>query len=115
MRVLVCGGRNFNDTALAYRTLDRVHRERMIGVVIEGDAPGADRIAGYWARRNHIDDLKFKADWKTHGNAAGPIRNARMISEGRPNLVVAFAGGRGTADMVARAKAAGVKVIEVGQ
>jgi hypothetical protein len=32
--------------------------------------------------------------------------------EWRPDLLVAFAGGKGTADMVRRARAAGVEVIE---
>lgn len=113
MRVLVCGGRDFSDTKLAYRTLDQMHRERPISVIIEGDARGADRIAGYWARRNRIDSLKFPAGWKAHGKGAGPMRNEQMLREGKPSLVVAFPGGRGTADMVRRAKAAGVEVIEV--
>jgi len=55
----------------------------------------------------------FLANWRTHGKAAGPIRNQQMLDEGRPHLVVAFPGGTGTADMVRRAKAAGVPVMEV--
>ena len=35
-----------------------------------------------------------------HGNAAGPIRNQRMLDHGKPDIVVAFPGGSGTADMV---------------
>jgi hypothetical protein len=50
------------------------------------------------------------ADWNTHGRAAGPIRNQRMLDEVKPELVVAFPGGRGTADMVRRAREAGVNV-----
>ena len=38
---------------------------------------------------------------------------ARMLEEGRPDLVIAFPGGRGTADLVARARRAGVEVMEV--
>jgi hypothetical protein len=38
------------------------------------------------------------ADGKKHGRAAGPIRNQKMPEE-KPELVVAFPGGRGTADM----------------
>lgn len=112
MRLLVCGGRDFSDTTLAYRVLDKLHRERMIGVVIEGDARGADRIAGYWARRNRIDNLKFPADWRAHGKAAGPIRNKRMLDEGKPDAVLAFPGGRGTANMIEQARGAGIEVIE---
>jgi len=54
----------------------------------------------------------FDADWKL-GKKAGPLRNQRMIDEGRPDLVVAFPGGKGTADMVRRAEAAGVKVLKI--
>ena len=56
----------------------------------------------------------FPADWIRHGRAAGPIRNEQMLREGCPDLVVAFHDdpglGRGTADMVRRALAAGVPV-----
>jgi hypothetical protein len=36
-----------------------------------------------------------------------------MLDDGKPELVVAFPGGRGTADMMRRAREAGVEVIEV--
>ena len=46
-------------------------------------------------------------------NVHGHIRNQQMIDEGKPDLVVAFKGGTGTADMVRRAKKHNIKVIEV--
>ena len=55
MRVLVCGGRDFADSALLYGVLDELNRTKTVICVIEGDARGADRLAGQWARRNHID------------------------------------------------------------
>ncbi len=112
-RVLVCGGRNFSDRIGAYRELDRLHSELGFEVLIEGDARGADRIAGYWARCKRLDNLKFRADWRKHGRAAGAIRNQRMLDEGRPDLVIAFPGGHGTQDMKRRAKDAGLPVIEL--
>ena len=112
-RVLVCGGRDFSDTALAYSVLDKLHKDRLIGVVIEGDARGADRIAGYWARKNRIENLKYPADWDKIGRRAGLARNRQMLREGKPDVVVAFPGGSGTAHMVRIAKEAGVEVIEV--
>jgi len=110
MRILVCGGRDFDRTDMAYRALDALHKAKGIDVVIEGDARGADRIGGYWARKNRIENLKFPADWKLLGKSAGAIRNQKMLDEGKPELVVAFPGGRGTADMVARAEQAGIRV-----
>jgi len=114
MRVLVCGGRDFSDRGAIHKALNDLSRAEVIDAVIEGDAHGADRIAGYWARQRGITNLKFKADWATHGKGAGPIRNQRMIDEGRPDLVVAFPGGKGTADMTRRARSAGIDVVEVG-
>lgn len=113
MRVLVCGGRDFSDCGLLFDTLDALAKTEMIDCIIEGDARGADRIAGAWAKRRRVDLRLYPADWKTHGKAAGPIRNQRMIDDGRPDLVIAFPGGRGTADMVRRAEAAGVTVHKI--
>lgn len=113
IRVLVCGGRKFADRDLLNRTLSDLHRTRGIDCIIEGNARGADRLAGFWARKHRIDNIKFDADWARDDKAAGPIRNQRMLDEGRPDLVVAFPGGSGTADMVRRARHAGVRVVSL--
>ena len=55
----------------------------------------------------------FQADWAGLGRKAGPIRNKLMLDEGKPDLVVAFPGGRGTAHMTRIARGAGIEVIEV--
>jgi hypothetical protein len=55
----------------------------------------------------------YQADWKGLGRKAGPIRHQQMLDESQPALVVAFPGGRGTADMVCRARGADIEVIEV--
>ncbi len=113
MRVLVCGGRDFRDERVAFNALDRLHEELDFEVVIHGCAGGADQLAGEWARHRRLGELRFPADWAKHGKAAGPIRNQQMLEKGKPDLVVAFPGGRGTADMVQRARRAGVDVMEV--
>ncbi len=113
-------GREWN---LLVDTLTRLKAERGITEIIHGAAHGADTLAGQWARRQHatgrVLETPFKANWYPNGRSggldrtAGFIRNQRMLDEGKPDLVVAFSGGRGTADMVKRARAAGVEVIEV--
>ena len=107
-RVLVCGGRDFDARTRVYNALDAL---RPIGLIIHGGANGADRLADDWAAWRCIERKVFKADWKKYGPSAGPRRNAEMLRM-LPDLVVAFPGGRGTADMVRRAKAAGVFVME---
>lgn len=120
MRVLVCGGREFDDWLLLNETLKRLYTscgtESL--TVIQGGAKGADFLARVWCKYMNLTCLKvsheeYPADWKQYGKIAGSIRNQQMLDKGKPDLVVAFPGGRGTADMVRRAKKAGVEVIEV--
>ena len=109
MRVLVCGGRSYRNRELVNVVLDHSGAT----AIIEGGAKGADALAADWAIANGVPVHTFVADWHGHGPAAGPLRNQRMLDEGKPDKVVAFPGGRGTADMVRRAHKAGVEVFEV--
>lgn len=111
MKVLVCGGRDYADKLALWCVLDGLGPPE-VSAIISGMARGADSFAAEWAERFGFALLKFPADWEAHGRAAGPIRNQRMLDEGKPDLVVAFPGGRGTADMVGRAKKAGIPVKE---
>lgn len=113
MRVLVCGGRDFRDKELLNQVLNDLAKVEVIDCIIEGDAEGADRLAGFWAKKHHVDLLLYPADWNRHKKSAGPIRNQKMLDEGKPDLVIAFPGGKGTAHMVKIAKEAGVEVKEI--
>lgn len=69
-----------------------------------------------WAEDKGVPHKPFPVtseEWARIGPKAGPLRNMRMLTEGCPDLVVAFSGGRGTASMKRIAKAAGVHVITV--
>ncbi len=109
--VLVCGGREFCFRRVVYASLDGLIPRPT--EIIHGGAWGADQLADDWAAFREVPRRTFLADWETHGKKAGPMRNQRMLDEGRPNLVIAFPGARGTADMVRRAKEARIPVIEV--
>lgn len=133
MRLLVCGGRSYgeipagcpSDQIAAYRlacgraifllreTLDHLHDDLHFTDLIHGAAKGADRHALQWALPKGLTINEFCPDWKKLGKAAGPIRNQQMLDIGKPDLVVAFPGGAGTADMVKRARAANIRVIEI--
>jgi aspartokinase-like uncharacterized kinase len=110
MRVLVCGGRDYERKLKVWKTLDDIHKETPIIFIIHGGARGADRLARDWSDANKVADIGFAANWGEHGRAAGPIRNQQMLDEGKPDLVIVFPGGRGTADMVRKARAAGIEV-----
>lgn len=111
MRILVCGGRRYSDRWRVFGVLD--HYLPRVTAIIHGDAPGADRLAEQWCYERGVPMQSFPAQWETHGDRAGPIRNAQMLADGKPDLVVAFPGGHGTADMVRRAMDKGVAVLRV--
>jgi hypothetical protein len=126
LKVLVCGGRNYSDKQKLYQVLDGMHSAGInsgppyitqIVEIINGGATGADKLAQDWSRdRKRLDGKKilcatYLAQWNIHGGAAGPIRNQEMLDKGKPDIVVAFPGGEGTADMVSRAKTASVPVV----
>lgn len=132
MRVIVCGGRNYGEVPNVTPSLspqeltkesERASREREklirvlrsydISDLAQGGASGADGYAEAWADLMGVPCKTYKAKWRLHGKGAGPIRNQQMLDEFKPDAVIAFPGGKGTADMVRRAKASGVRVIEV--
>lgn len=131
--LLVCGGRRFgverhrNNGALTlkaqrervflHQTLDHLYVERGFTHLMHGDADGADSVAGAWARGHGVPEVRVPANWDFYGTSAGFRRNiamAEMLTKRSKDsdFVVAFPGGRGTADMIIRARRAGLEVIE---
>lgn len=115
VRVLVCGGRDYVDRGRVFSVLDKLGLPRGRTLLIEGGASGADRLARRWAQSRGVQTVTYDANWKFLGRSAGHVRNSAMLKHGRPTLVVAFPGGDGTADMVAKARAASVDVLEVDE
>lgn len=111
--VLVCGGRDYDDEARLFSILDVAHAANPIKLLVHGGASGADDLAGRWARHAGVPWKGYPAYWRSEGKAAGPKRNQRMLDEAQPDLVIAFPGGAGTADMIKRAEAAYVPVVRV--
>lgn len=113
MKVLVCGGRDYNDYDRLEDELNLVWRVHGDFTVISGMARGADTLAVRYAEAYDCPLEKFPADWDKYGRSAGYIRNQQMLDEGKPDLVVAFPGGRGTENMIQIARKAGVEVEKI--
>jgi hypothetical protein len=126
MKILVCGGRDYNNYSKVNEILSLICEENNLKTepdsfgnylytptIIHGAAKGADSLADQWAVANWTKLEVYPAKWSKWGKSAGYTRNKQMLEEGKPDLVVAFPGGKGTAMMVKLAKEAGVKVIEI--
>jgi|SRR5665213_162696 len=106
MRIIVCGGRTYNDSQLVEAVIYSLPRD---AVIVDGGARGADTLANESARRLGRAFHRFHAQWTRYGKAAGKIRNQDMLDAGA-DYVVAFEGGSGTAHMMGIARAAGITV-----
>lgn len=112
MRVVVCGGRNFNDFYSLTMALNAIHLITPITELIEGGAKGADLLANVWATFKGIKITTVRAEWEKYGKRAGFIRNMKM-AEMKPDCVIAFPGGAGTQNMIHQARLRGIQVSEV--
>lgn len=125
IRVLVCGGRTFDDEDFMDLVLTSLHLHFEFSVLIHGGGRrwdkvkqkyvGADYQAGEWARWHGVPVESFPAKWKTYKWTAGLIRNEHMLRHGRPELVIGFPGAGGTSHMLDLARSAGVQVVTVGK
>lgn len=116
--VLVTGGRDFNDKKL----LDRVMHAQKLDlpegsemIIVQGGAKGADFLARRWALSWNIPLINIPADWRKFDKGAGAVRNQQMLDWFPIELVIAFPGGKGTADMVERADKAKIEIIHAGE
>jgi hypothetical protein len=116
MKLLICGGRDYDNRERLFHTLDDFAKDRFLSVVITGFARGADKLADAWAIARRIQPVRCPALWDDEpagwGKSAGPIRNSAMLIL-EPDMAIAFPGGAGTADMVAKLKKAHVPVLEL--
>jgi hypothetical protein len=111
MRVLVCGGRYYENSNAVHQELIQFHWRTPISVIIHGGVPGAGAAAEGWARRNRVDVVRYPPNWECFGKRAERLRNDFMLADSRPDFVVVFPGGRDTADLAAKAVAAGIQVL----
>lgn len=115
-KLCICGGRDFADRDFLFAKLDlltsKIRGKRPI-IVITGGASGADYLAGEWAYARRYSCINYRANWEALGRAAGPIRNAEMLETEKPDVLIAFSGGKGTADCIRQAKGRNIPVREV--
>lgn len=111
MKILVCGGRSYNNQERVDRVLDQFIN---LGMIIHGAATGADTCAQNYADCKLVAYKRYRADWERYGVSAGPIRNKFMLDDNPDiSLVVAFPGGRGTENMIDLANKRGILVMRV--
>lgn len=112
LRVIVCGGRDFNDKAMLSRVLWYVHERRGLAEVIHGGQRGAEQMANRWAFEMGIHRIEVRAEWGRYGSTqALMIRNRQMFAL-QPHGVIAFPGDPGSRTVVESARQLRVPVLD---
>ena len=112
-RMIVAGGRTFQDYNLLCSNLDRITAEIPGKIeLISGHAPGADTLGERYAREHKMRLRVFPARWDLYGKAAGVLRNQQMIDYALKKSAIAVffwdGSSRGTRDAIHRALQAGI-------
>ncbi len=129
MIVLVTGGRGYTKRDMVWKVLDALHATQPFTKVVHGAGGKADMAADAWAKDHAVPVQPYPAPWSDisrpdavirtrrdgtkYDAKQGINRNQQMLDEEDVELVVAFPGGNGTADMTRRARKAGIQLVVV--
>ena len=108
VRLAVTGGRAFTDAYELDWHLRGLLVDRGISVLMEPGTPGAPALARQWGRAMGIPTVTYyRGPWQRAAKREqDTLKAKRMIERGRPDVLVAFKGGRSTAAFIALAEAA---------
>lgn len=110
-KVVVAGGRDFNDYELLKETLNYLLQKKLPDVeIVSGAARGADSLGERYAQEYNLSIHRKPADWDRYGKSAGYRRNAEMAKYA--DAAVCFWDGksRGTKHMIDLAEKEGLQV-----
>lgn len=126
-RIIIAGSRDITDYRIVSKKADSVIKEiktsrgdvsQLAIEIVSGGARGVDLLGERYANEHGYALKRFPADWMKYGNAAGPIRNRRMLEyatdecDGAYGVLLAIWDGksRGTRHMVDIATEKGIPV-----
>ncbi len=122
LKILVCGGREFEDYELAKSVISEAIKSKSVAhsdvEIVSGHCKGADMLGERYAAEHGTMLKIFEAEWSLYGRAAGPKRNKAMIdyiSTSERKMVIAFVSKNsiGTRNTISQAKKKNLEVIEV--
>ena len=122
LRILVCGGRHFDNYTLLNNALAIVlcakQTVSQCVEIVSGHCEGADSLAEKWAENKGASLKIFPANWTKYKKSAGPIRNKQMVDYitcFNDKLVVAFVSpnSKGTRNTISLAKKNNIPVLQI--
>lgn len=110
MKVIIAGGRKFNDYSLLSSVCDYMLQNQHYIEIISGTAKGADKLGEKYAEERGYKIIPFPADWQLYGKAAGYKRN-QLMAQNADALICFWDGvSKGSKHMIDLAEKEGLKV-----
>ncbi len=109
--VALTGGKTVTDPDAVWSELDRARDRHPDMILLHGDAPGVQKIGARWAEANDVAQVLCLPDWKRHPKAAPYRRNDQIVAL-QPKELIAFPGTGVIANLVDKAREAGIPVTE---
>lgn len=111
-KICCIGSRDWNDKAKIREVIETyMEKYPTLNTVISGGGPGADTLSIQVAKELGLNTITFNAQWQYYGRMAGPLRNRKMLDEGKPDVVIAFRkdiNSRGTNGCMKEARERGI-------
>jgi len=99
-KVIVAGGREFNDYQLLKSKLDQLLQNKTNVEIVCGKARGADTLGETYAKEMGHSVKEFPAQWNEFGKRAGYIRNEEMAKYADACVVFWDGQSKGTKHMI---------------
>jgi hypothetical protein len=110
MRLIIAGGRDFDDYNLLCDKATQFIGNRKDVTIISGLARGADRLGCRFAEESGYPLRGFAAEWGKFGRAAGAVRNKLMAKEATHLLAFWDGNSKGTMHMIDYAHELGLQI-----
>lgn len=111
MKVIVAGSRGITSyDCVLHAILEAKRRGILVTELVSGTATGVDIIGETIAKEHDIPIVRFPAEWKRYGKAAGYYRNREMAKYADALIAVWDGKSKGTKNMIDLATAFGLKL-----
>jgi hypothetical protein len=103
MKVIIAGGRDFNDYEKLRIYCDHILEDQTDIEIVSGTARGADQLGERYAKEKSYKVTRFPADW-SKGKSAGYVRNEEMAKYADALIAFWDSKSKGTGHMIDLAK-----------
>lgn len=100
MKIIIAGGRTFNDYPLLVRVCDNVLSKQTEIEIVSGTAKGADKLGERYAMEKGYNIKRFPANWDKFGAVSGFLRNEEMAKYADALIVFWNGESKGTKHMI---------------